>query len=412
MKIRLIMAGVFLLITNTIVAQEILNEYLQTAANNNPSLKAKFNEYMASVEQVSQVGGLPDLQLAFGYFIMPVETRNGPQNAKISFNQLFPWFGTQNTREDVAGNAAKAKYEVFEEAKSKLYFEVKSGYFELYFIGKGIEITKENISILNTFRNLALIKIEAGLASGVDEIRVEMDLADLENNLALLNDSWFVNLVKFNNLLNVETRSQVEIPDVLWTDDLAFSHEAIFDSLKLNNHQLLNLSYMLESYRSQEEFARKDAAPNILLGADYIFVGDNGFSEQSGKDALFVKAGITIPLYRKKYAAMVNEAVFLQESTENKREGKINALGTLLEKVYSEYTDAGRRIRLYQKQTQLAAKAINILESEYVSDGKNFEEILRMEKLLLKFSLELEKARGDKQASIAFIIYLMGIEKP
>ena len=39
---------------------------------------------------------------------------------------------------------------------------------------------------------------------------------------------------------------------------------------------------------------------------------------------------------------------------------------------------------------------------------KNFEEILRMERKVLKFNLELEKARADKQAAISFINYLMG----
>jgi len=126
MKIKLLIISILLAITGTLPAQEILDRYLQTAANENPALKAKFNEYMASLEQDSQVGTLPDPQLAFGYFISPVETRNGPQQAKISLTQMFPWFGTLNTKTDVASDMAKAKYEAFEDAKSNLFFEVKS----------------------------------------------------------------------------------------------------------------------------------------------------------------------------------------------------------------------------------------------------------------------------------------------
>jgi hypothetical protein len=118
--------------------------------------------------------------------------------------------------------------------------------------------------------------------------------------------------------------------------------------------------------------------------------------------------GITLPFYRKKYSSLVNEALYLQRSTQDEKENKINALETLFEKVYAEYADAGRRITLFEKQSGLASKAIRILESEYSSNGKNFEEILRMERNLLKYSLELEKARADKQAATAFIDYLMG----
>jgi len=119
-------------------AQNKLNEYLETAARNNPALKAKFNEYNATLEKIPQAGALPDPQLTFGYFIMPVETKNGPQRAKISFTQMFPWFGTLNNRKNIYISVAKSKYEDFEEAKSKLFFDVKSTYYDLYFIKKSI----------------------------------------------------------------------------------------------------------------------------------------------------------------------------------------------------------------------------------------------------------------------------------
>lgn len=409
MKIKIIIIAFLLLALSSLMqAQDTLTRYLETAAKNNPALKAKFNEYQAALEKVPQVGTLPDPQVTFGYFILPVETKTGPQRFKISASQMFPWFGTLGKSEDVAVNRAKAKYELFEEAKSNLFFSVKANYYKLYFLKKSIAITKDNIRILNTFRNLALIKMESGTGSGVDELRVEMELADLENTLALLRDRWFASVVSFNNLLNVGETSPVEVPETLWTDDLAFSKQAILDSLKQNNNQLQSLDYLYKSYQDQEVKAKSQGAPNILAGIDYINVGNDGLTAQSGKDALFVKVGITIPLYRRKYDGMVKEAVLLQEATQFKKEDKVNALETLFENTYSQYSDADRRLILFQKQSDLASKAIRILESEYASNGKNFEEILRMERKLLKYSLELEKARSDKQAAVAFVTYLMG----
>ncbi|MBL4623918.1 MAG: TolC family protein [Flavobacteriales bacterium] len=170
-------------------------------AENNPGLKARFAEYNASLEKVLQVGTLPDPSVSFGYFISPVETRVGPQRAKISASQMFPWFGTLDAKEDVMIQQAKAKYEAFEEAKSKLFFEIKSVYYNIYFVKKGIHITQENIAILTTFQQLALIKIETGKSSIVDEMRVEMEINELQNQLAYLQDSQFALEVKFNALL-------------------------------------------------------------------------------------------------------------------------------------------------------------------------------------------------------------------
>ena len=70
MKRYKIIIGVFLLFVSSIVsAQDDLGRYLQTAAENNPGLKMKFNEYMAALEVTPQVKALPDPILAFGYFV-------------------------------------------------------------------------------------------------------------------------------------------------------------------------------------------------------------------------------------------------------------------------------------------------------------------------------------------------------
>ena len=48
------------------------------------------------------------------------------------------------------------------------------------------------------------------------------------------------------------------------------------------------------------------------------------------------------------------------------------------------------------------------MNSNLSQSNINFEEILRMERKFLKYNLELEKARADKQAAVSFITYLMG----
>ena len=105
---------------------------------------------------------------------------------------------------------------------------------------------------------------------------------------------------------------------------------------------------------------------------------------------------------------MVNEVVYLQEAKESERAEKINLLETVLELSWKDYMDSDRRIVLYINQQDLAEQSLKLLETEYATGNKNFEEILRMERKLLTYGLELEKARSDKQAAISFINYLMG----
>ncbi|MCK5169827.1 MAG: TolC family protein [Bacteroidales bacterium] len=409
MKRYKIIIGVFLLfISYIVVAREDLGSYLQTAAENNPGLKMKFNEYMAALEVAPQVKALPDPQLAFGYFIQPVETRVGPQEFKISASQMFPWFGTLKAKENAAIQLAKAKYEAFEEAKSKLFNEVRSTYFNLYFNTKAIAITNENIDILNVFRQLAYIKVEAGLVSAVDEYRIEMEIGDLENQLALLKDKQYVLQVMFNNLLNIDDNETVIFPEVLWTNDISLSKQAALDSILTKNHQLLSIDFQTEALRFKKDVAEKNGKPSFNIGFDYTFVG-KGDNNLVGTDAFaFPKIGITIPLYRNKYKAMVQEVIYLEVAKENEKINKTNVLETLLENGWKDYLDADRRISLFNSQLNLAQKSLKMLETYYSTGNKNFEEVLRMERRLLKYNLELEKSRADKQAAISFINYLMG----
>ena len=389
-------------------AQEQLEHYLVVAAENNPGLRAKFSEYMAALEVAPQVKALPDPQAAFAYFISPVETRVGPQQFKFSASQMFPWFGTLQAKEDVANQSAKAKYEVFLESKSRLFNEVRANYYNIYFNRRAIEISRENLDILNSFQNLANIKVEAGKVSAVDAYRIEMEIGDLENHLALLRDNQHVLEVMFINLLNAESNLEISTPDVLWTIDIGLRKDQILDTIVGNNHQLLSISLQQEVLDYRKELAKKVGKPGFSIGLDYTLVGQ-GENMLSGTDAfLFPKVGITIPLYRSKYKAMVNEVVYLQEAKDSEKTNKINLLETIFEKAWKEYLDSDRRIELYFTQQDLADQSLKLLETEYSTGNKNFEEILRMERKLLNYGLELEKARSDKQAAISFIHYLMG----
>jgi len=396
-------------LTITLSAQNKLPQYLRIAAENNPTLKVKFNQYMATLERVPQVGALPDPTLAFAYFIQPVETKVGPQNAKISASQMFPWFGTLSLRKNSVRSMAKAKYEVFEEAKAKLFYDVKSTYYNLYFIHKAIEITITNIDILNSFKGLANIKIESGSASLIDAYRVQMEINDLNNQLALLKDNAQVLSVKFNSLLNININSNISIVDKL-TEVKLMDKRSALDSIRLNNHSLSSFDYQIEDLEYRQKLASKESLPKFNIGVDYTFIGEGtSTASNAGKDAfMFPKIGITIPLYRKKYKAKVQEVIYLQEAKTNEKIDRKNTLTVLFERVWKDYQDALRRNILYQKQEGLAEKSLSILESEYATNNINFEDILQMERKLLKYALALQKAETDREAAVAFIQYLQG----
>ena len=388
-----------------------LDEYLVIAAENNPGLKARFNEYMAAMEKVPQVGALPDPRFAFGYFISPVETRSGPQRASFGLSQAFPWFGTLASKKDVASEVAKSHYELFENERANLFFEVKTAYYNYYFVEKAIQITRENMEILNIFRNLSLVKIEAGTASVSDELRVELELNDLENQLALYLDSRDVFRTRFNNLLNRDNSVRVEVPEELAEEDLPYGGLALLDSIMESNRELRALDHKLQSFVRQEEAAEKMGLPEFSIGVNYLVIGKNeGTADpDSGKDAvLFPSVGVSIPIYRKKYKAMIREAEHMQKASVSEKEEKRNSLNTLFAENLRDFKDSSRRIALNRRQSELANQVLDLLITSYSTNSRDFEEVLRIERQLLSYKLAKQRALIDKNVSVAFMDYLLG----
>lgn len=393
-------------------AQDVLNQYLETAVKNNPSLKSLFKQYMAALEKVPQVGALPDPQLAFGYFVQPVETRLGAQQATISGSQMFPWFGTLNAQERVAVERAKARFKAFEDAKYKLFFDVKSTYFNLYVLEEAIRITDETLDLLSSFKSLAIIKFEAGKKDGmVDVLRVEMDIEELKEQLAYLIDTKLPLVAQFEQLQNTRLEQEVTFPDVLWLDNVNIDKKAIYDSIIAQNPILQKLEHEALSWNEQIDVARRLGMPSFTIGMNYINISERTGIElpDNGKDAIMLpQVGIKIPLYRNKYNAMINEASLQKEAVQFEKENTSNVLETYFEKGYRDYLDGVRRVKLYIQLLTFANQALNILVADYTSAGKDFEEVLRMEKKVLKYELELEKARADQNTAVAYINYLMG----
>jgi hypothetical protein len=87
MKVRLTYILILLLSAGAARGQT-LEDYLIIAAKNNPNLKAKYFQYQAALERVPQVGALPDPQLGFSFFIMPMERYIGDQTGSVSLGRF------------------------------------------------------------------------------------------------------------------------------------------------------------------------------------------------------------------------------------------------------------------------------------------------------------------------------------
>lgn len=448
------------------VPAQTLEDYLKTAAENNPGIKSKFLSYQASLEKIPQVGALPDPELSFGIFIKPMERYMGNQIAEFTLMQMFPWFGTLSASEDEAAAMSKAKFEEFNEAKSMLFYEVKSTWYSLYFLQKEIGITEENIQILQTLEEIALSRLSSGAANGssgnenqmqnqstpnsnsgemdgmngmnsspqtsgsntnssnmqsgnmnemanggsgmVNVLRVQIEINALRNQLALLNDAKKPLLVQFNRLLNRPLEAFVNIADTLLPKEPPLTVSEIPDSIKLNNPMLRMLEMEEKAFLAQEQMNKKMGFPMIGLGVQYSIINKRPGSMMEGKNMIMPMATISIPLWRSKYNASVDEARLRRDAVIEQKVDEQNRLMVSYEDALKDLRDAERRRELYIQQSTLAQQALKILTAQYTTSGGNFEEVLRMQQQLLDYKLKGLNAIVDQNISSAMLERLMG----
>lgn len=381
---------------------QTLDDYFKIAAENNPGLQAIYKEYEAALQKVPQVNTLPDPTFSFGYFISPVETRVGPQQARFSLTQMFPWFGTLKAQGNVASLMAEAKFQNFIDARNRLYLQVASAYYPLYELKDFIRIEQENISILESYKTIANQKFKNGTGAIVDVLRVDIMLKDAQTNLTILKDKEKPLLTAFNKLLNRPETESVQFSDTLKVEILSDNYRK--DSLIATNSKLKALDLKLQASQAAEIVSQKQGLPKLGVGLDYVLVGertDMAISD-NGKDILMPMVSVSIPIFRKKYNAAMKEAQLMQESYTYQKQEVTNMLISEYEMVWFQVQQQFQLLSLYEQQIETSQQSLNILFTSYGNSGKEFEEVLRMQQQLLKY---------QKLSATALAQYHIAVEK-
>jgi len=382
------------------------DNYFKSAAANNPGLQSKYKDFEIALQKVAQVNTLPDPSLSFGYFISPVETRVGPQKAKFSLTQMFPWFGTLKAQGDVATLMADAKYQAFLDARNQLYYQVSATYYPLYELNLLKKVEQENAEILESYKNIANVKFRNGAGGMVDVLRVDIMLKDSRANLQILKDKEKALLAAFNKLQNKVLNEKVVIADSLGVDILPYNFR--IDSLLINNPRLQEIDLKVKASEYSETASIKQGLPKLGVGLDYVILAKRPdmVLADNGKDILMPMVSLSIPIFRGKYKAVVKEAQLMQEKYVLQKEELINSLTSGYEMIWFEIRQQQELITLYDQQVIEVEQTLRLLFSAYGNSGKDFEEVLRIQQELLKYRKMKASAMANYHTAVAKLEYI------
>jgi len=384
---------------------QTLDNYFKIAAENNPGLQAKYKDFEAAMQKVPQVSTLPDPTLSFGYFISPAETRVGPQRARFSLTQMFPWFGTLKAQGNAATLMAEAKYQSFMDARNRLFYQVAAAYYSLLELKRWEMIEQKNIEILQSYKNFTNSRFKSGTGAMADVLRVDIMMNDANTSLTILDQKEKPLLAAFNKLLNRRENETVILTDSLASYSLPdhFREDILLES----NPLVKELDLKIKSSEASVLAAQKLGLPKLGVGLDYVVVGERSdiVMSDNGKDVLMPMVTVTIPLFRRKYQASVKEMQLIQESYSLQKEEYTNSLAASYEMAWFEMEQQKELLKLYDRQIKESVQVLNLLFSAYANSGASFEEVLRMQQQILKYEKMKATAEAQYLAAIARINY-------
>lgn len=372
-------------LTAFVNAQE-LQSFIEEAIQNNPEVQSFDIKYAIAEEKIKEANWLPNTEFSLGYFVSETETRVGAQRARIGVKQMLPWFGTLSARENYASSMAEAEYIEVTIAKRKLGLSVAQSYYNLYESSAKQLILEENIQLLKTYERLALTSVEIGKASAVDVLRLQIRQNELKQQKEILLEVFEAEKAAFNNLLNRDASSEIssavnlELPEENELYDL--------DVLSLNP-ELLKYNKLYESIVQSELLNKRESLPTIGIGLDYLPVSERAdmVIADNGKDVIMPMVSVSIPLFNSKYTSISKQNELRQKEIEFQKNQRYNVLSTTFSKALSQRNQAQIKYRTQSKNLEQARDAEDILIKNYETGTIDFNDLLDIQELQLKFQL-------------------------
>ena len=387
--------------------ESTLSDFLLYAALSNAELEAAFNRWRAALERIPQAEALPDPRLSYRYFVREVETRVGPQRQAFELSQQFPWFGKLELAGDAAGQVAMAERQRYEATKLRVFYAVKSAWYEYYYLTRSVAVTEENAELLRNVEAVARQQYAAGRTTRRDVIRLQVELGSLDDRAEALRDLKGPMAAELNAALNRPLDAAVPAIEDIEPEFITIDENAAADALNRLNPTLQAIAYEAASAHREMELARKKYAPDITLGLNYTDVGSSDRAARfgdNGKDAVAAMISISIPIWHGSYSAAVSEARLQRLSKLQQRRDTANKLKAELQMSLYRLRDGRRKIDLYDNALlPKARESLKVTEQAFRAGDASFVDLIDAQRTYLDFELSNERALADHQKALAKI---------
>lgn len=387
-----------------------LGAYVAHAVEEHPQMRAAFHRWEAATHRIDQQRRLPDPVISYTGFISRVETRVGPQRHRLGLRQNLP-FPTVFTRgAEAASLDAESAGRRVDAMALTLTARVADAYWALWVLEQERKVRRDQGLVLQGLAEAARAKLEIGNASLADVSQVGLLLARNEDALAGITQRRIRREAQLRAVLDVPSGTPLEVGEDAPPVALPRESDEALRIAAADHPAIDSLALAADARDAKADRAFADGLPQLALGFDWIEVGDAVTPvPDSGKDAVSITVGLSIPLWRFAEDAAEDESHAEARALRAERDALVLARRSEIDRVLSRIRDDVRKTRLYRDTLFPQAEAV--LEAAlagYPTGDVPLATVVMAQRDLLEIQLAAFEAQADHARAWAVLEHLVG----
>jgi outer membrane protein TolC len=373
-----------------------LGDLLAYAMLNQPQVEATYYDWAASVENITVARSKPDPQLTF-----QADIENIVSSVMPGLTQNFPGPGKLRAQARAASADSRGKYFAFESAVLQTAYDVKRGYYQLWFLDKKIAVDREMLQLLSELERIARAQNETGQATLQDVYRAQIEEDRLKTEIANLEDSRHPLQAQFKAALGL-TRAQPDPPVLARFEatTLDLSPEQILDTAFARNPELKAMEAEVRRAQASLDLANKAKVPDFSLGL---------MADVKAAPVLYRPlATVTLPIWRDKIAAEIAAAQAGKRAAQARLTAEQIKLTVEFAEKSFDYREVTRNLDLLRGQLiPRAQRSLEIARAAYLAGKTEFLNLIDAERTLLEFRLSEIEARTQRELTLSELSLLI-----
>lgn len=397
-----------------------LQEAVATAVDNNPSLAEMQARYEALAEIPSQRGTLPDPVLSLNALNLPTDSFNVGQEPmtqmQIGISQVFPFPGKLALSEGASEYEAVAAGYSVDEMRLSLIRNVKSSWWQLYYLDRALEIVDSNQNLLRQFIQVAKTKYEVGDGLQQDVLLAQLELSKLIDQKIKLTATRRNQAIQLNVLMDTQPdksvllpqKSSTKMPDII-------DEQTLYQRAEATRPLLKQIENKINAAQSRLDLAEKDYFPDFKLGLAYgNRSGDNPLPRGGSRsDFLSVMLSFNLPIYTQgKQDKAVNQRSLELRRNRHSLQDKLSVVRSEISSATTDYLQARELFVLFQTGIiPQARQTVASMLAGYQVSQVDFLNLVRSQVTLLNYEVQYWRALTEANQALARLVAAVGEEK-